>query len=266
MRQDWHVCGRRTGRAAAIDANLWDMTEGNSAPPREVEEMFDRISGVYDGMNLAISGFQEPRWRKRLVKATGIGPGGRALDVACGTGKVTLDLWRAAQPGGSALGIDFSAGMIEIAAGHRAPGLQGLEFRQGDALALPVEDDSFDAATIAYGMRNLADYRQGFAEMARAVRPGGTVVCLEISQPTSLLGRLIAVWFDHVVPLIGRVVGQGDAYAYLARSVKGYPGPERIAGIMRDAGLDQVDWMPLAGGIIVLHTASVPEPPGPPTV
>jgi demethylmenaquinone methyltransferase/2-methoxy-6-polyprenyl-1,4-benzoquinol methylase len=240
------------------------MIEGNSAPPQKVEEMFDRISGVYDGMNLAISGFQEPRWRKRLVRATGIGPGMRALDVACGTGKVTIDLWRAAQPAGTALGIDFSAGMIEIASDRRtAP--QGLEFRQGDALALPVEDDSFDAATIAYGMRNLADYRQGFAEMARAVRPGGKVVCLEITQPTSLLGRLIAVWFDHVVPVIGRLVGQGDAYAYLARSVKGYPDPARIADIMREAGLDLVDWTPLAGGMIVLHSGTVPEPASDPS-
>ncbi len=237
------------------------MSQGNSAPPQKVEEMFDRISGVYDGMNLAISGFQEPRWRRKLIKATRIGPGGRALDVACGTGKVTTDLYRAAQPGGSAVGIDFSAGMIENARTRRPAELDGLEFSQGDALDLPVEDDSFDAATIAYGMRNLVDYRQGFAEMARAVRPGGTVVCLEIYQPTSFLGRLIGVWFDNLVPLIGRLVGQGDAYAYLARSVKGYPPPERIAEIMREAGLTQVDWVPLAGGIIALHTGVVPPSP-----
>jgi demethylmenaquinone methyltransferase/2-methoxy-6-polyprenyl-1,4-benzoquinol methylase len=242
------------------------MSSGNSAPPARVEEMFDRISGVYDSMNLAISGFQEPRWRRKLVAATRIGPGARALDVACGTGKVTTDLWRAAQPGGGAVGIDFSARMIEHAQARRPTDLEGLEFRQGDALDLPVEDDSFDTATIAYGMRNLADYRQGFAEMARAVRPGGTVVCLEITRPTSIRGRLIGTWFDNIVPLIGRLVGQGDAYAYLARSVKGYPGPERIAEIMREAGLDDVDWEPMAGGIIVLHTGVVPTPPERPTI
>jgi demethylmenaquinone methyltransferase/2-methoxy-6-polyprenyl-1,4-benzoquinol methylase len=234
------------------------MTQGNSAPPQRIEEMFDRISGVYDIMNLAISGFQEPRWRKRIIAASAIGPGDRALDVACGTGKVTTDLYRAAQPGGRALGIDFSARMIGYANQRRPAGLDGLEFREGDALSLPVEDDAFDAATIAYGMRNLADYRLGFAEMARAVRPGGKVVCLEITQPTSRLGRVIAVWFDNIVPLIGRLVGQGEAYAYLARSVKGYPGPERIAEIMRDAGLEQVEWEALAGGIIVLHAGTVP--------
>ena len=234
------------------------MSQGNSAPPQRIEQMFDRISGVYDGMNLAISGFQEPRWRKRLVAATRVGPGDRALDVACGTGKVTTDLYAAVQPGGSALGIDFSANMIGIATDQRAREDGTLTFRQGDALDLPVEDDAFDAATIAYGMRNLADYAQGFAEMARAVRPGGVVACLEITRPTSRPGRIVSAWFDNIVPFIGRLIGQGDAYAYLARSVQGYPGPERIAYIMREVGLEQVDWEGFAGGILVLHTGIVP--------
>jgi demethylmenaquinone methyltransferase/2-methoxy-6-polyprenyl-1,4-benzoquinol methylase len=221
--------------------------------------MFDRISGVYDGMNLVISGFQEPRWRRQLIRASGIGPGARALDVACGTGKVTVDLYRAAQPGGSALGIDFSAGMIEVARGRSARDPSGLAFQQGDALDLPVEDDAFDAATIAFGMRNLADYRLGFAEMARAVRPGGRVACLEITRPSSRLGKLIAGWFDNIVPVIGRVVGQGDAYAYLVQSTREYPRPERIAEIMREAGLVDVAWRGMSGGIVVLHVGSVPE-------
>jgi len=230
------------------------MSQGNDAHPERVAEMFDRISGVYDGMNLAISGFQEPRWRRRAVKESGIGPGGRALDVACGTGKVTTDLYRCAQPGGSALGVDFSGGMIERAR-ERAAG--GPEFEQGDALDLPVEDDGFDAATIAFGMRNLADYRLGFAEMARAVRPGGKVVCLEITRPSSRLGKLIGSWFDNIVPLIGRLVGQGGAYAYLVQSTKDYPAPDRVAEIMRDAGLVSVDWFGMSGGIVTIHVGTV---------
>ncbi len=235
------------------------MSHGNSAPPQRVEEMFDRISGVYDGMNLAISGFQEPRWRRHLVKASGIGPGDRALDVACGTGKVTTDLYHAAQPGGTALGIDFSGGMIGIARERTPAAAEGLSFQQGDALDLPVDDDAFDAATIAFGMRNLADYRQGFAEMARAVRPGGRVACLEITRPTSRAGRLVAGWFDNIVPVIGRIAGQGDAYSYLVQSTKAYPDPAHIADIMRDAGLLHVDWRPMSGGIVVLHVGSVPD-------
>jgi demethylmenaquinone methyltransferase/2-methoxy-6-polyprenyl-1,4-benzoquinol methylase len=234
------------------------MSQGNSGSPERIAEMFDRISGVYDGMNLAISGFQEPRWRRRTVKASGIGPGDRALDVACGTGKVTTDLYRAAQPGGSALGIDFSSGMIEQARERKDDALEGLVFEQGDALDLPVEADAYDAATICFGMRNLVDYGQGFTEMARAVRPGGRVVCLEITRPSSRLGRLIGRWFDYVVPIIGRVVGQGGAYSYLVQSTRDYPGPERIAEIMRDAGLEDVDWVGLSGGIVVLHVGVVP--------
>jgi demethylmenaquinone methyltransferase/2-methoxy-6-polyprenyl-1,4-benzoquinol methylase len=235
------------------------MNQGNKAPPERVAEMFDRISGVYDGMNLAISGFQEPRWRKRLVRASGIGPGGRALDVACGTGKVTTDLWRAAQPGGSAVGIDFSTGMIDIAREHTSPETPGLTFGTGDAMDLPVEDDAFDAATIAFGMRNLPDYQRGFAEMARAVRPGGRVCCLEITRPVSRMGKLIAGWFDNIVPLIGRLVGQGGAYVYLVQSTREYPGPDRIAAIMGEAGLIDIGWTPLSGGIVVLHVGTVPE-------
>jgi demethylmenaquinone methyltransferase/2-methoxy-6-polyprenyl-1,4-benzoquinol methylase len=226
--------------------------------------MFDRIAGVYDGMNLAISGFQEPRWRHRLIRETQLSSGGRAIDVACGTGKVTRDLHAAVQPGGSALGVDFSEGMIGIAT-EPARGQDGPHFVIGDALALPVADDTFDAATIAFGMRNLADYRGGFVEMARVVRPGGRIVCLEIARPTSRIGRLIGGWFDSVVPLIGRLVGQGGAYAYLVQSTRDYPPPEKVAHIMRSAGLRDVNWFGMSGGIVTIHTGTVavePEAPG----
>jgi demethylmenaquinone methyltransferase / 2-methoxy-6-polyprenyl-1,4-benzoquinol methylase len=230
---------------------------GNSAPPAHVEEMFDRISGVYDLTNLLISGFQEPRWRRRLVHETGLRPGGRALDVACGTGKVTSDLYRAVQPGGTALGVDFSARMVDRAR-DRAAGQDGLRYAVGDALALPVEDGAFDAATIAFGMRNLSDYRRGFAEMARAVRPGGRVVCLEIARPTSIIGRLAQAWFDRAVPFIGRLIGQGSAYAYLVSSTRDYPPPQEIARIMRAVGLRDVDWHGMLFGMVTLHSGVVP--------
>jgi demethylmenaquinone methyltransferase/2-methoxy-6-polyprenyl-1,4-benzoquinol methylase len=229
---------------------------GNAARPADVGMMFDRIARVYDAMNLVISAFQEPRWRRRAVELVGVRPGDRLLDVATGTGKVAADLVARAQPGGSVLGVDLSPRMIERAR-RRFGDRPGLEFVVGDALALPTRDGEFDAATIAFGMRNLPDYRRGFEEMARSLRPGGRVVCLEIAQPRSRSARVLQLWFDRIVPILGRLAGQGDAYGYLVRSVKGYPGPDRIAEIMREAGLVDVSWRGLSGGIVTVHVGTV---------
>jgi demethylmenaquinone methyltransferase/2-methoxy-6-polyprenyl-1,4-benzoquinol methylase len=231
---------------------------GNAASQVEVQVMFDRVAPRYDLMNLLISAFQEPRWRRRLVRRAGLTPGGSALDVASGTGKVAFDLWRLAQPGGRVQGVDLSPGMTAVAR-ERYEGHDGLTYTVGDALALPTPDATFDAATIAFGMRNLPDYHQGFAEMARSVRPGGKVLCLEIARPRSPLARFMRWWFDRIVPLIGKVAGQGDAYSYLVRSVQAYPSPERIAEIMGEAGLVDVRWEGLSGGIVTLHEGTVPE-------
>jgi demethylmenaquinone methyltransferase/2-methoxy-6-polyprenyl-1,4-benzoquinol methylase len=230
---------------------------GNAAVSSEVGAMFDQISGVYDPMNLVISAFQEPRWRRRAVAFAGLKPGGRAIDVASGTGKVAADLHASAGPGGEVLGVDISPGMIGIAR-RRFVGQPGLTFVVGDAMALPAVDDRFDAATIAFGMRNLPDYTRGFTEMARVVRPGGKVVCLEIARPRSRLARIMRWWFDRIVPLIGKIAGQGGAYAYLVRSVQSYPAPERIAEVMRGAGLVGIRWIGMSGGIVTIHVGTVP--------
>jgi demethylmenaquinone methyltransferase/2-methoxy-6-polyprenyl-1,4-benzoquinol methylase len=232
--------------------------EGNAAAAPEVQVMFDRIAQRYDLMNLLISAFQEPRWRKRLVKRSGLRPGGAALDVASGTGKVAADLHARVQPGGRVLGVDLSPGMTAVAQ-RRYAGRAGLEYTVGDALDLPTADGAFDAATIAFGMRNLPDYRLGFAEMARSVRPGGRVLCLEIARPRSRLARFMRWWFDRIVPIIGRLAGQGSAYGYLVKSVQAYPSPERIAEIMGEAGLVDVRWQGLTGGIVTLHEGTVPR-------
>jgi demethylmenaquinone methyltransferase/2-methoxy-6-polyprenyl-1,4-benzoquinol methylase len=230
---------------------------GNAAPTAAVRAMFDRIATVYDPMNLVISAFQEPRWRRRAVEIAAVGPGDRLLDVATGTGKVAADLFDRAQPGGTVLGVDISPRMVDVAK-RRFGDRRGLAFVVGDALALPTEDGMFDAATIAFGMRNLPDYRRGFEEMARSVRAGGRVVCLEIARPRSRAARVLRLWFDRVVPLLGRVAGQGAAYGYLVRSVRGYPAPQRIAEIMREAGLVEVTWRGMSGGIVTLHVGTVP--------
>jgi len=232
---------------------------GNAAAQPEVQVMFDRVARRYDLMNLLISAFQEPRWRKKLVTRSGLRPGQAALDVASGTGKVAVDLHARVQPGGRVQGVDLSPGMTAVAQ-RRYGDRPGLSYMVGDALALPTEDASFDAATIAFGMRNLPDYRQGFAEMARSVRPGGLVLCLEIARPRSRLARFMRWWFDRIVPVIGKLAGQGDAYSYLVRSVQAYPSPERIAEIMGEAGLVDVRWQGLTGGIVTLHEGTVPTP------
>lgn len=214
--------------------------------------MFDRIAGVYDPLNAVISGFQEPRWRGRLVAATKLEPGMAALDVATGTGAVARDLARRVGPTGDVLGIDLSAGMVARARTHAATP-PNLRYEVGNALALPVADGTFDAATIAFGMRNLPDYAAGFAEMARAVGPGGVVACLEIARPASIIGRLGRAWFERIVPGIGRLAGQGEAYRYLVASVRAYPPPQEIAQIMRDVGLTDVAWVPMTFGMVTLH-------------
>jgi demethylmenaquinone methyltransferase/2-methoxy-6-polyprenyl-1,4-benzoquinol methylase len=155
------------------------------------------------------------------------------------------------------LGVDLAPKMIARAQRAYA-GRAGLEFVVGNAMELPAPDATFDAATIAFGMRNLPDYGRGFAEMRRVVRPGGRVVCLEIARPNHLLARLARVWFERIVPFIGRLAGQGDAYGYLVESVRNYPGPERIAAIMREAGLVDVTFMPMTFGMVTVHVGRRP--------
>jgi len=243
---------------AAAGASAGASAErGNAAGTPEVGAMFDRIAPVYDGMNAVISGFQEPRWRRRAVAATNLRSGMAAIDVATGTGKLAGSLADWVGPFGRVVGVDVSTGMLERArdAGADAP---WLEFVVGDALALPAEDASFDAATIAFGMRNLPDYERGFAEMARVVRPGGRVVCLEIARPRSVAGRIGRLWFERAVPLIGRVVRQGEAYRYLVSTVRAYPPPAEIAAIMAAAGLVDVRWRPMTLGMVTLHVGTRP--------
>ncbi|HYL41612.1 MAG TPA: ubiquinone/menaquinone biosynthesis methyltransferase [Candidatus Binatus sp.] len=230
---------------------------GNAAPASAVGAMFDRLAPRYDLMNALISGFQEPRWRRRAIEATGLRPGMAALDVATGTGKVAQGLADRVGPFGRVVGIDVSRVMIERARRANADRVE-LEFLVGDALDLPLEDGAFDAATIAFGMRNLADYERGFAEMRRVLRPGGRVVCLEAARPRSVVGRLGWLWFEQAVPLLGRLAGHAAAYRYLVTSVRSYPGPDRIAEVMRSAGLTDVRWIGLTSGMVTLHTGRRP--------
>lgn len=220
----------------------------------QVRAMFDRIARVYDLMNSVMTAGLHHRWRERAAELAGVGPGDRALDVACGTGDLALALARRVAPGGEVIGSDFSEGMLARAR-EKAP---ALRWEWGNALALDYPDDGFDAATVGFGARNFADLDRGLGEMVRVVRPGGRVVVLEITTPQRPpLSSFFSVWFDRVVPTLGRVAGDPQAYSYLPSSVKRFPGPEELARRMAAAGLVDVRWILTAGGIIALHSGRV---------
>jgi demethylmenaquinone methyltransferase / 2-methoxy-6-polyprenyl-1,4-benzoquinol methylase len=212
--------------------------------------MFDRIAGFYDVMNSVMTAGLHHRWRERAADLARLKPGSRALDVATGTGDLAVELARRVAPGGEVIGSDFSEGMLERAR-TKAP---ELTWEWGNALELPYPDDSFDAATVGFGARNFADLDRGLAEMARVVRPGGRVVVLEITTPAKPpLSTFFSVWFDRVVPLVGRLAADPEAYTYLPQSVKRFPSPPDLAAAMTRAGLRDVRWILTAGGIIALH-------------
>jgi demethylmenaquinone methyltransferase / 2-methoxy-6-polyprenyl-1,4-benzoquinol methylase len=219
----------------------------------QVRAMFDRIAGVYDRMNTVMTVGLDRRWRARAADLADLRPGDRALDVATGTGDLALELAGRVGPGGEVVGSDFSEAMLERAR-EKAMGSPGVRFEPGNALALPYDDGSFDAVTVGFGARNFSDPERGLGEMARVARPGGRVVVLEITTPRRPpLSWFHAVWFDRLVPLLGRAAGDSAAYSYLPDSVKRFPGPEDLAGLMAGTGLRDVRWILTAGGIIAIH-------------
>jgi demethylmenaquinone methyltransferase/2-methoxy-6-polyprenyl-1,4-benzoquinol methylase len=220
----------------------------------QVRAMFDRIARVYDLMNSLMTAGLHHRWRERAADLAAVGPGDRALDVASGTGDLAIELARRVGPGGSVVGSDFSEAMLERARRKSS----AVSWEWANALELPYPDDGFDAATVGFGARNFSDLDRGLAELARVVRPGGRVVILEITTPQRPpLSTFFSIWFDRVVPALGRIAGDPDAYAYLPSSVKRFPGPSELAGRMAGAGLADVRWILTAGGIIALHSGTV---------
>jgi demethylmenaquinone methyltransferase/2-methoxy-6-polyprenyl-1,4-benzoquinol methylase len=217
--------------------------------------MFDRIAPRYEAMNTLMTLGLDAAWRRRAARAARLNPGMRAVDVACGSGSLTRELARAVGRRGGVVGVDVSPGMLDVARRRSARGdAAEPTYLEGDALAMPVPDASADAVTIAFGLRNVADYGRCIAEMARITRPGGRVVILEIASPMGRIDRILsAAWFGRVVPLLGRLVGDADAYRYLPESVRSYPGPEAIARLMRADGLTDVRWQRLPPGLVTLH-------------
>jgi demethylmenaquinone methyltransferase/2-methoxy-6-polyprenyl-1,4-benzoquinol methylase len=221
----------------------------------QVRAMFDRIARVYDLMNSLMTAGLHHRWRERAADLAAIGPGGRALDVASGTGDLAIELARRVGPTGTVIGSDFSEAMLDRARTKSS----AVTWEWANALELPYPDGGFDAATVGFGARNFSDLDGGLAEMARVVRPGGRVVILEITTPQRPpLSTFFSVWFDRIVPALGKLAGDPDAYAYLPSSVKRFPAPEALAGRMAAVGLTDIRWVLTAGGIIALHVGTVP--------
>ena len=220
----------------------------------QVRAMFDRIARVYDLMNSVMTAGLHHRWRERAADLAALKPGDSALDVASGTGDLAVELARRVGPQGTVVGSDFSEPMLDVARRKSA----AVRWEWANALALPYPDDGFDAATVGFGARNFSDLDRGLAEMARVVRPGGRIVVLEITVPQRPpLSKFFSIWFDRIVPALGKVAGDPDAYAYLPSSVKRFPDPEALAARMHAAGLDDVRWILTAGGIIALHSGTV---------
>ena len=222
---------------------------------RQVRAMFDRIAGVYDLMNRVMTAGLDHEWRVRAADLAGVGPGDRVLDVATGTGDLALELAGRVGPEGEVVGSDFSEEMLARARDKDADGR--VRFEWANAMSLPYERGTFDAVTAGFGVRNFADLGRGIAEMARVLRPGGRMVVLEFTTPQRPpLSWFYAAWFDRVVPVLGRLAGDPDAYTYLPDSVKRFPAPRELAALMAGCGLDDVRWIVTAGGIVTLHSGT----------
>ena len=220
--------------------------KSGTLPSEGVRSMFDRIAPVYDAMNRLMTAGLDQRWRREAAEAV-VRPGDRVLDSCCGTGDLAI---AAAAAGGRVTGVDFSEPMLERAR-TKAP---DIEWVAGDALALPFEDETFDAATVGFGVRNLAELDKGLRELRRVLRPGGRLAILEITRPRGLLAPFYRLWFDVLIPVAGKVLPGGSAYTYLPASVRRFPDPEGLAELMDGAGFGEIRWRLFAGGIVALHT------------
>jgi demethylmenaquinone methyltransferase/2-methoxy-6-polyprenyl-1,4-benzoquinol methylase len=222
--------------------------ESGTLPADGVRSMFDRIAPVYDVMNRVMTAGLDRSWRRLAAQAV-VRPGDRVLDACCGTGDLAL---AAEREGGIVTGLDFSARMLDRARLKSAT----VEWVQGDMLELPFADGSFDAATVGFGVRNVDDLAAGLAELRRVLRPGGRLAILEITQPRGPLRPFFNLWFDRVVPLLGRILPGGRAYTYLPASVRRFPDTDGLAALLVEAGFGDVRVRLLGGSIVALHVAT----------
>jgi ubiquinone/menaquinone biosynthesis methyltransferase len=217
--------------------------------------MFDRIAGRYDLVNTVLSGGTDAGWRKRAARVTGLTAGGAALDVACGSGKLTAQLASIAGPKGRVVGLDFSAQMLDVARRDHP----GIEFVEGDALKLPFRDAEFDVSTIAFGLRNLADPIAGLREMLRVVKRRAVVLEF-VRPPAGPVGTAYRLYLKALLPAIGGAIsGQRSAYKYLSDTVDSYRTPDELRAMAVAAGWASVRFEPLAMGTVGVVSGDRPS-------
>ncbi len=217
-----------------------------------VQGMFARISARYDLMNRLMTGGRDIAWRREVIRLAQLSPEARLLDVATGTGDILIEALRQ-QPNVLAIGSDFTFEMMIT--GKSKEGAQAVRWNTADALHLPFPDNTFDAVTSGFGVRNFIDREQAFREQRRVVRPGGRVICLEISKPPrNLLRPFFLLFFNKIVPLVGGVIsGQRDAYTYLPQSVNEFLTPDELKASMERAGLREVRYKRLMMSTVAIH-------------
>lgn len=230
--------------------------------PAYVRTMFDRISRVYDLMNRVMTVGMDVRWRDFAARQVALRSGERALDLGCGTGDMAIAIARRSPPDARIVGVDFSERMLDVGREkiQRLGLSERIDLRQGDGQRLDFADGAFDAVCSAWVVRNLSDIPAGFREMRRVTRPGGRVVCLEMSHPYNpIFNWGFHLYFDRLVPLLGRVIGKSfDAYSYLPSSVVSHPDAPALKRIMQDAGWRDVRYYYLLGGVVAVHVATNP--------
>ncbi|MBO8128040.1 MAG: demethylmenaquinone methyltransferase [Peptococcaceae bacterium] len=225
-----------------------------------VHSVFSSIAYRYDLLNTVLSFNQDRYWRRFAVRKCNLKPGDKALDVACGTGKLSLELAKVVGSNGQVVGIDFCEEMLNIANSNisKTPFKEVIKFIHGNAMDLPFPENTFDCATIAFALRNVSDVQQTISEMTRVVKRGGRVVNLELSKPTMpVFKQLYALYFNGLVPVMGRLgVGKKGPYSWLPESLKSFYSPDQITGIYRECGLTEVCCYPLTGGIVTVHVGT----------
>lgn len=228
-----------------------------TAKEKYVHGVFAAIARRYDLMNTLLSFNRDKYWRRVAVASTLLAAGGRALDVCCGTGLLTLELAKTAGPRGSVVGVDFCRAMLDVAAATIAAASGGapIELIEANAMALPFANDSFDCATIGFALRNVPDIAAVLAEMRRVVKPGGAVVSLELAKPSAPgFKQLYYLYFEHILPLLGKAgSGVDGPYRWLPESLRRYPHQAQILEIFRAVGLRDTSCRELTGGIVAVH-------------